>query len=140
LQARPEWGREGLRGTILRLAVDAARSLGFEPAVRFHGDLEGVPAEVADQLVPTLREALSNAARHARATRVDVELEVGDDVLLRVVDDGVGLPDDAEAGGGSGLRNLRERAQRLGGTCTATTAPAGIGTLLRWCVPGRPRA
>ena len=136
LQARPEWGREGLRGTILHLAVEAASTLGFEPAVHFTGDVDVVRDEVAEHLVPTLREALSNAARHARPTRVDVELQVGDEVVLRVVDDGVGL--DAGAGGaGNGLGNMRARAEQLLGTCTVTAGPGGAGTLVDWRVPNR---
>jgi PAS domain S-box-containing protein len=135
LQARADWGREGLRGTILRVAVDAGRSLGFEPAVHFTGDVEAVPPEVAEHLVPTLREALSNAARHARPTRVDVELDVGGELVLCVTDDGVGLGDAPSPG--NGLGNMRARAEELGGTCAVVPGPGGAGTLVDWRVPNR---
>lgn len=137
LQARPDWGHERLRGAVLRLAVDAGRSLGFEPAVRFTGDVESVSDEVAEQLLPTLGEALSNAARHARAAHVDIELRVDDDVVLRVIDDGVGGAPDPDAAVGSGLRNLRARAEALGGTCSVTSGAGTTGTVVQWRVPKR---
>jgi signal transduction histidine kinase len=138
LQSRPDWGHDRLRGVVLRLAFEAGRSLGFEPAVRFSGDVEAVDDEVAEQLPPTLGEALSNAVRHAHAVHVDVDLRVDDDaVTLRVIDDGVGGapdPDDAE---GDGLRNLRARAEALGGTCSVTPGAGGTGTVVEWRVPNR---
>jgi len=137
LQARPDWGHERLRGPVLRLAVDASRSLGFEPAVRFAGDVESVSDEVAEQLLPTLGEALSNAARHARAAHVDAELHVDDDIVLRVIDDGVGGTPDPDAAQGDGLRNLRARAEALGGTCQVTPGADGTGTVVEWRVPNR---
>jgi len=51
--------------------------------------------------------------------------------VLRVVDDGVGL---SEGGRRSGLRNMAERAERLGGSFQATTRPSG-GTAVVWRVP-----
>jgi signal transduction histidine kinase len=135
LQARPDWGHERLRGGVLRLAVDASRPLGFEPAVRFRGDVESISDEVAEQLLPTLGEALSNAARHARAAHVDIELHVDDDVVLRIVDDGVGGAPDPDTAAGDGLRNLRARAEALGGTCAVTPGTGGIGTVVEWRVP-----
>ena len=113
---------------------DAAAALGFEPRVVLDGPIDStVPADIADELVATLREALSNVARHAQATAVDVEVTVGADVLVRVVDDGVGLPGD-ERPEGHGLRNMAERAARLGGTFATTGAPRG-GTIVTWRVP-----
>ena len=79
-----------------------------------------------------LREALSNAARHAKATRVEVVLEVGDSVQLVVRDDGVGLPEDELRR--SGLGNLAERAALMGGTFSAASRPGG-GTELVWTAP-----
>nr|BFE78114.1 hypothetical protein GCM10020093_007150 [Planobispora longispora] len=81
-----------------------------------------------------LREALSNVARHARASRVQVLVGVSEGtLLLEVTDDGVGIP---EGGRRSGLRNLAERAERLGGAFTAERAEGG-GSRLRWRVPLR---
>ncbi|HEU4839956.1 MAG TPA: ATP-binding protein, partial [Ilumatobacteraceae bacterium] len=95
-----------------------------------------VPTPIGDELVTTLREALSNVARHAQATAVDVEVTVGTDVLVRVHDDGVGLAG-AERPAGHGMRNMAERAARLGGTF-ATTGAADGGTIVTWRVPLAP--
>jgi signal transduction histidine kinase len=82
--------------------------------------------------VPVLQEALSNAVRHARATRVDVLVSAaGGVLLLQVSDDGVGLPAERHE---SGLANLAQRAERLGGTFTAGPGEDG-GTTVRWTVP-----
>ena len=121
-----------LRVRLLEALDAAAEPLGFTPAVRLSGLLDTrVPTGVADHLVSVLREALSNAARHAQATRVDVEVEAYDDLVLRVVDDGVGL---SEGGRRSGLNNLAKRAELLAGTLQAARGVTG-GTELIWRVP-----
>jgi signal transduction histidine kinase len=128
----------GLRHEILSLVDDYAERCGFEGHVGFEGPVDAaIPPEVARQLVPVVREALSNVARHARAREVSVGLEVGEGITLRVVDDGVGL-----AGAPphrSGLANLADRAAALGGTCTLRATPGG-GTTLVWHVPDSSRA
>lgn len=122
-----------LRGRVVATVDAAAPSLGFAPSLHLDGLIDTtVPAGVADHLVAALREALSNAARHAHASRVSVLVAAeASDVLLRVTDDGVGLP---EGGRRSGLRNLADRAAELGGTFTAGPGP-GSGTELTWRVP-----
>ena len=136
----PRSGLEyGVRAKILELIREAGRAMGFEPRVTFDGPLDStVPAALGDDVVATLREALSNTARHAHATHVDVEVTVdGTSVVLRVIDDGIGF-DPAEDTGGHGLRNMRLRAERLGGRLDFTAGPNG-GTLLQWTaqVPAR---
>ena len=93
-----------------------------------------VPQELAEHVVAVLAEALSNAARHARATRVEVTLRaLAGRVVLSVADDGVGIP---EGGRRSGLRNLAERAERVGGALTLGPADGeGGGTRLVWEAP-----
>jgi PAS domain S-box-containing protein len=127
-------GPGGLRARVAELAADAARSLGFEPRLRFDGLVDaGVDPETGEQLLTALREALSNVARHAKAARVDVVVEVDDaHVTLRVVDDGVGVADGAARG--HGLANLEARATALGGTSTIGPAD-GHGTRVEWRVP-----
>ncbi len=124
----------GLRDHVLSLAHEAAGPLGFEPRVLLDGPLEtGLDERTKTELLGTLREALSNVARHARASRVDVEVIIEGDVCLRVIDDGVGPP----AGGahrGNGLRNMATRAERLGGTFELRPGERS-GTILEWRAP-----
>ncbi len=128
-----------LRARAVQALDEAAACLGFAAALRMEGLIDtDVPPLVADEVLAVIGEALSNVARHARATRVDVSIAASDGILtLEVVDDGVGLPE----GGGrrSGLRNIAERAEGLGGRMTV--APRGRGehgTRLRWLVPLAP--
>ncbi|MDF2846111.1 MAG: sensor histidine kinase, partial [Oerskovia sp.] len=96
-------------------------------------------AEVADQLVVVVGEALTNVARHARASRVDVRLRVTDDAItLSVVDDGIGCAGVDAGDHRGGLHNLATRAEALRGTLAvgpAEAAPAGRGTALVWRIP-----
>jgi signal transduction histidine kinase len=126
--------RDGLRARILALSREAVGPLGFEPRVLLDGLVDaGVGDTTGMELLATLREALSNAARHAHASRVDVEVVVGADVKLRVIDDGVGLRAE-EAPRGNGLRNMAARAEKLGGRLELRpNRPSG--TILEWRVP-----
>lgn len=82
-----------------------------------------------------LGEALSNVARHARATSADVSMVVGEGALTLVVsDNGVGMPE--HDGAHSGLDNLAQRAKNLGGDMTVEPSAEG-GTRVRWRVPLR---
>lgn len=124
--------RVGTRSLLLAEADAATHALGFAPTVRFEGPIDAVvPPTVVAHLVAVLRESLSNASRHARATRVRVGLRAGDDLVLTVVDDGIGTPLDAPR---SGLANLARRADELGGSFEVRPGRAG-GTALRWRVP-----
>ncbi|MEU8923493.1 GAF domain-containing protein [Kitasatospora sp. NPDC048545] len=141
-----------LRTRVLREASQAAAALGFKPAVSFVGPVESLVGEkTGRQLLAALREMLSNTARHARASRVGVEIDatvhLGDDgrpvggdpesldrsgrpgVLLSVTDDGVGIP---EGGRRSGLLNLTRRAEALGGDAWHEGGPYRKGTVVRW--------
>jgi signal transduction histidine kinase len=126
----------GLRQRVLELVAEMKPILGFDPHVLFDGPVDAAATErITDELVTVLREALSNVARHAHASRVDVVVNVSRDVLtLRVVDDGIGPPEVSAPTEGRGLRNLLARAERLGGTC-ALRAGDERGAALEWCVP-----
>src|SRR5581483_10142413 len=92
-----------------------------------------IPEELADQLIAVLREGLSNAARHARASKVEVSVSVdGTCATLTVVDDGVGIP--ADPARRSGLANLAQRADELGGSFSVAAGADG-GTVLTWTAP-----
>ncbi|WP_249401120.1 GAF domain-containing protein [Streptomyces sp. PKU-MA01144] len=132
-------GGGGLRGRLLAETDLAATVLGFAPALRMTGLLDtDVPEGHAEQLLAVLREALSNAARHARATAVEVTAETdGAGLRLRVADNGRGI--DPAVTRRSGLDNLRRRATDLGGGFTLTPNQP-TGTIAEWTVPLPARA
>ena len=136
----------GLRRRVADTVEAAALTLGFAPSLVTEGRVDtDVPESLAAQVLAVLAEALSNTARHAEARRVDVVLEVADELVLRVTDDGVGLggavaSSTAPAASGGGLANMCARAEEHGGSCTLTThdsagLDSGPGTRLVWRVP-----
>jgi PAS domain S-box-containing protein len=115
------------------IAADTARVLGHRPELLVRGSLDDLPDVVVDQAAVVLREALSNVARHARATSTRITITAGTGrFTLTVDDDGCGIPDDAPTG--NGLRNLRHRATTLGGTARVSRREPG-GTRLSWSCP-----
>jgi PAS domain S-box-containing protein len=124
----------GLRAGVIEKATDAARLLGFTPSIQFSGavDASATP-EVADALLATLQEALSNIVRHAQASSVAIEVNAGDDIELVVRDDGIGV-EPATVAAGDGLRNMRNRAEELGGG-VQIDAGENVGTTVVWRVP-----
>ncbi|MGW1516478.1 GAF domain-containing sensor histidine kinase [Streptomyces sp. NPDC002287] len=142
LQQGPAEVPSGLRTRVLREINMAAVPLGFKPAHRFVGPVDVAVGElVGKNLIAALREALSNAFRHADASRIEVVVDstvsLADGrpgVRLEVADDGVGIP---EGGRRSGLRNLRRRAESLGGSSWygPGIGKDGGGTALVWEAP-----
>lgn len=122
-----------LRSDVLALAREYEPVLGFVPVVRSWGPVDSlVGQDLADQATVVLREALSNCARHAGASRVEVDVAVDDGWFsLWVTDDGRGMSGSELPG--SGLRNLRRRATALGGDLDVQST--GPGTVLEWRVP-----
>ncbi len=123
-----------LRGEIVALCDEAAGSLGFEPSCHIDGPVNSTLSDsVATHLVLTIREALSNIARHAAASSATVTVKVGaDGVVLTVIDTGVGIADDHRPGGG--LANMATRAEMLGGEMVIESRSEG-GTKLVWKAP-----
>jgi signal transduction histidine kinase len=99
--------------------------------VQFIGPLSVVDATLADHAEAVVREAVSNAVRHAEATTLNVRVKVEDELTIEVSDNGRGMISPANE---SGLRNLRQRAEDVGGEFTVGTDPGG-GTALRWSAP-----
>ncbi|MCE7002088.1 GAF domain-containing protein [Kibdelosporangium philippinense] len=136
LQEEPGSGPVSLRGELLRVIQDGANALGFEPTVNMDGPLDSlVPDDLRPDVLATLRETLSNAARHAEANTVLITVNAdrqGKGLKLAVRDDGKGIPEDLPRQ--SGLANIAERASRWHGTCDIETAP-GSGTTVTWEVP-----
>ena len=122
----------GLRARVLDAVADATEGLGFKPAVSFHGAVDReIALQVQLEAEAVLREALSNTARHAHASRVEVHITVDDELGILVVDNGIGVgrPDRL-----SGIANARARAELLGGHLDLTN-PSGGGTRFEWRVP-----
>jgi PAS domain S-box-containing protein len=122
----------GVRAEVLRIVDDEREALGCEPRIRFDGPVDAMDERVAVELLPTLREALSNVAKHAGASSVEVVVDCGEAVTLRVLDNGRGMP--ATLSEGHGLPNVSERAEKLGGHCRVSSRLDG-GTALEWAVP-----
>jgi signal transduction histidine kinase len=137
LQARGRADEPRLRADIVALTDEMTEMLGFAPALRLGSGLDSrATAELSEHLFAVLREALSNAARHSGATRVDVTVDTDPDGMLTVLvrDNGSGIP----AGGRrSGLANMADRAGKLGGELRLSPAEGG-GTELEWKVPVPP--
>jgi two-component system, NarL family, sensor histidine kinase DevS len=133
LQAPPDT-TPSVRAAALRVVDEVTGDADVETSVRLGGPIDSlVDVEAGEHVVAALREALSNAVRHSNASRIEVSLEAGDDLVLTVVDDGVGF---AEGGRRSGLVNIDQRATRLGGKATVESSP-GNGTRINWRVPLR---
>ncbi len=135
----------GPRIRVLDLCEEASRSLGFQPVVQFMGPLDhSIPQVVTNELVITLREALSNVARHAKASSVSVELSYeGGELIAQITDNGRGIDPTfattswgplSGASKGKGIANMCSRAESLGGTCVVHNQPRG-GTRVLWRVP-----
>ena len=124
----------GLGAAVATVVAEVVPLLGFEPDLDLEvADGPGTAGFVPDVLA-VVREALTNVAKHARATSAAVTARAGRSFELTVCDDGVGMVPGATGGGGMGLANLRRRAERHGGSLTVGPA-AGGGTCLVWAVP-----
>ena len=138
LQARGRRGRPGpARGHRRPGRGDDAHARLRPVAAAGRGPRRGLGPELAEQVLAALREALSNAARHAGASQVDVTVDVdpGGMLVVQVTDNGTGIPADGRR---SGLRNLAARAEKLGGELRLGPADpdaARPGTRLEWRVP-----
>ena len=142
LRQGPTEAPSGLRTRVLREINMAAVPLGFTPAHRFVGAVDTVVGDLTGKnLIAALREALSNAFRHAAATRIEVVVDATatlpdgrPGVRLTVADDGVGI---LEGGRRSGLKNLKRRAESLGGDSWygPGNGNGGGGTTVVWQAP-----
>ncbi|RDH78302.1 GAF domain-containing protein [Mycolicibacterium moriokaense] len=121
--------------TRLRQRLDEAvaqfADTNMRTSVQFSGPLSVVDAVLADHAEAVVRETISNAVRHAQATTLAINVAVGDELIIEVVDNGCGIPGDVTP---SGLANLRRRAEDVGGSFSVGPAPAG-GTKVKWCAP-----
>jgi signal transduction histidine kinase len=122
---------DSLRRRVLDVITEAAGE-SLQPTVRMSGAVDAlVTGELAADVEGVVREAVSNVARHSGAAHVTVTLDVADEVVVEVLDDGRGIDERAAR---SGLRNLEERARRQAGGMSVEAVPDG-GTRLRWFAP-----
>ena len=136
-------GRRGLDlgvGDALRVAVaESSRLLGHHPQLKIHGSLGVLSEELGTEVLAVTRELLSNVVKHAQASQTTVLVDVDDLVVtLTIEDDGVGFEPDA-VHVGLGVMNVKERAQRWGGTAQVTRR-LPRGTSVRWSVPHSSKA
>lgn len=122
-----------VQGEIENLVARAGSAMKLRPRLRLEGPIRTlVGPDLAPDVLAVLSEALTNVARHADASSVDVWVAVCADLLeVRVSDDGRGMGPGILA---SGLDNMRARAEKRGGTLEVDTAD-GTGTRVTWSVP-----
>ena len=132
---QPRQAPAGLQARVMEIIDEHAPQLGFTAGVSFTLPPGPGPDEaLAHDILAVTREALSNCARHARATAVTIALALQDGLItLDITDNGRGLGAPARS---SGLASMRRRAENNGGTLEIT-APADGGTRLTWTA--RPR-
>ncbi|MGY1641924.1 GAF domain-containing protein [Geodermatophilus sp. SYSU D00703] len=133
LHSTPGDTSTSLRRRLLDIVTETAgREL--YPTVRMSGAVDSlVTGELAADVEAVTREAVSNAVRHSGALHVVVTVDVTDEVVVEVTDDGRGIDPHAAR---SGLRNLEDRARRREGGISVEALPDG-GTRLRWWAPIR---
>lgn len=128
---------------VQQVISESTGHLGFDPELVVEDPLDvSLSQTVVENLLAVLREALTNIARHAQATRVEISVSAGETVELRIVDNGRGISAEQQQttvrpDGGHGLRNMAHRATALGGSLSVTGA-SGVGTSLVWRVPRQP--
>jgi signal transduction histidine kinase len=120
---------EALRGQVKEFSAVS----GVPVEVSVSGSERRLPMEASATMYRIAQEALANAFRHAEASHIGIHISfASDSVSLRVSDDGLGFTNDRE--GGNGLRNMRQRAERLGGHFRVTSEH-GAGTAVDVSLP-----
>jgi PAS domain S-box-containing protein len=129
----------GLRAAVANYVQEWSRRVHVAAALHTSGLLDQrLPSEVETTLYRIAQEALTNVAKHARATKVEILLERrSDHVLLIVEDDGVGFePTEASEGQhGFGLLGMHERAALVGATLEIESTGQGTTVLVRMAAP-----
>ena len=121
-----------LRHRVIDVVADLSATLRRPPAIRFTGPVDhAIIGPLSAEVVGVTRELLSNAVRHSRADRIQVEVAIVDrDVVVLVEDDGIGMTDTDRR---SGLQNLADRATARSGAFTIESS--ADGTVARWSMP-----
>ena len=121
-----------LRRRMLDVVAELSTDSPVAPSIRINGAVDTlVPPQIGEHALAVLREGVSNAIRHAKASEITVTVEAGEDLIVSVRDNGIGLPADVAR---SGLLGVERRATECEGTATLGPGPEG-GTRLAWRVP-----
>ena len=117
---------------------------GIRVSLKAYARIEQASATVRTALYRIAQEALNNVARHAKASRVDVSLELHDDTIcMQITDNGqgftTGVPARSKKSGGLGLLGMRERAEMIGGTLRVDSAAGGPTTVQVRIAAGKAR-
>jgi len=121
---------EGLTSALQELAVIIGQQFNVRCEFLCHKPVSVHERLVANNIFRIAQEAATNAARHARARRIVIELQGEDNaVRLSVQDDGVGLPENWEQTGGMGIHLMRYRANLIGARLDAGAIPTGGTTI-----------
>ena len=123
---------DSLRRRMLDIVEELSAGADVSPSVRISGAVDTlVPDELATHATAVLREGVSNAIRHSQAGQIIVTVEAATDLIIDVVDDGVGMPSGVAR---SGLLGVERRAAKCGGMSVVVPGPEG-GTRLTWRAP-----
>ncbi|HEX7661606.1 MAG TPA: GAF domain-containing sensor histidine kinase [Pseudonocardiaceae bacterium] len=131
LQASELSGGTRLRTKLHDVVTELTEDTPIRTTIRMSGPLDVLPTDLAEHAEAVIREAVSNAVRHAKASELQVTVSVDDHLVIDVVDNGIGIPETVAR---SGLNNLQQRASEAGGTFTAKRVETG-GTRLTWSAP-----
>jgi signal transduction histidine kinase len=123
----------GSLADAIQMRLDAVEARGGMPVQFCVEGTERLGKECRQELYQIAQEALNNVLKHSKSQTVKILLRFGEkETRLEISDDGVGFNQaQAEKSGGRGLRSMRERVQRIGGSLSVHSNPAG-GT--RLCV------
>ena len=124
-------GTTNLRKRLHEIVAEITADSGLQSTVRVSGPLGVISPHLADAAEAVVREAVSNAVRHAQAHAVTTTISVADELVIDVTDDGNGMPDTVAR---SGLHNLAARADEAGGSFRVERPDTG-GTKLVWSAP-----
>lgn len=142
LHSQQDWGK-GARGELLAVAAELKPALGFEPHVIMSGPIDNVDETKLAEAFAALREALTNAAKHAASTSVEITIKATEArFTMTIADNGKGFntavsddkPINSQSLSSKGLRNMNTRATALGGH-TSIKSTEGMGTTVQWSVP-----
>ncbi len=132
-QLKSPLGTDGdFRNRIQRVVADLTENRDIATTVRMHGPMTAVGGELAEHAEAVTAEAVSNAVRHSGASRLTIEVRVGDMLTVDISDNGCGIS--ADTSRRSGLANMSYRAVQVGGSCEISRPSEG-GTRVRWAAP-----